>query len=151
MASADEVRALLDAFATGNATQLGSSLADDFTFSGPVPVPLNKQQFIGLSQAIAAGVPNWSFNISDIQIQGDSAVVTVAVSGDQTGTLENVIPGVPPIPPTGKHFQLPTEHITTTFRGQQVASVRVDPVPGGGIPGMYAQIGHPLPMPPNAP
>jgi hypothetical protein len=40
---------------------------------------------------------------------------------------------------------LPVEHITFTFKGDKIASLTSDNVPGGGVAGVLAQIGVPLP------
>ena len=49
------------------------------------------------------------------------------------------------IPATGKRISLPVEHITFTFKGDKIASMTSDIVPGGGVAGVLAQIGVPLP------
>jgi SnoaL-like protein len=148
MSNADTALSLLNAWAAGDAS-IRDQLTDDFTFSGPVPVPLNRDQFAGLSQAIHRGAPDWNFNAGQPQENGATIVIPVQITGTNTGELADVIPGVPPVAPTGKSFSLPTEHISITFRDDKVSHVSVDTLPGGGIPGMYAQIGHPLPPPPG--
>lgn len=145
MSAIDVAKAIMTALQAQDKAASAALMTDDFSFSGPVPVPLNKQQYLGLQWALFAAIPNWNTNASNYAEQGDKVTLTVQITGTQTGTLENVIPGVPPIPPTGKSIQLPQEGITLTVRGDKVANFAVATVPGSGVPGIFAQIGHPLP------
>ncbi|HZS79116.1 MAG TPA: hypothetical protein VFA41_21070 [Ktedonobacteraceae bacterium] len=52
---------------------------------------------------------------------------------------------MPPIPPTGKRISLPVEHVEYTLSGNKITSLSSDNVPGGGVPGVLAQMGVPLP------
>ncbi|MBF6590628.1 MAG: nuclear transport factor 2 family protein [Ktedonobacterales bacterium] len=145
MSATDVAKATMNALQAHDMAAASALMTDDFTFSGAVPVPLNKQQYLGVQWALFAAIPNWNFNASNYEEQGDKVILTVQITGTQTGTLENVIPGVPPIPPTGKSFQLPQEHVTLTVRGDKIANESVESVPNGGAPGIFAQLGHPLP------
>lgn len=122
-----------------------SYLADDFVFSGPVPQPLGKQEFIAVQSAFEDAFQDWSFNSHDEVEQGDKVVAAVQITGTHTRDLVLPMPGMPPIPATNKRVSLPVEHITFTFRGDKIASLTSDNVPGGGVPGVLQQIGVPLP------
>src|SRR6185369_747585 len=71
------VRDTLSAFETGNTSKAGSYLADDFTFSGPVPQPVSKTDFLKLQGALIKAMPNWKFNSSNMQVKGDTVTSTV--------------------------------------------------------------------------
>ena len=143
MSAIDNVRKGLEAWERGDSTTLAGLLTDDFTLSGPMPQPLNKEQFLALGRALHTAIPDWKFNASDFREEGDQVRVTVAITGTHTGVLA-AIPGVPAVPPTGKSIHLPTEHLTYTMRGELAAAQIVGSVPGGGVPGLYAQVGAPL-------
>ena len=96
MNAIDIVKSSLRAWEANDAAPLSSLLADDFAFSGPVPQPLNKAEFIGFIQAVLAVYPNFAFNESSVTQQGDQVSVTCHISGTQTGTL--ALPGLPSIP-----------------------------------------------------
>src|SRR5260221_1544558 len=117
-----------------------SMLTDDFTFSGATPQPLNKHQWIGVIRAMKDAMPDWSFNYKGVSTDGDYVEGTVAITGTQTGTLNLPMPGMQPIPATGKHVAGPKEKVELTVRGEQVASLTVENVPGGGVPGIVAQL-----------
>src|SRR5664279_5596059 len=110
MSGIDTVQAALTAYGAGDAQALAALLTDDMTLSGPVPQPLDKQGFVGLAVASHAAFPDWNFNGHDWQETGDTVSGVIAISGTHTGTLA-IIPGVPPVAPTGKHVHVPDEPI----------------------------------------
>lgn len=144
MSNLDLVQATMRAFATGDVATADQLLTDDFTFSGPVPQPLNKQTFLGFLQGIHAALSDWNFNATDWREEGDRVYATFHISATHTGTLA-VIPGVPPVPATGKHFQIAPEHIYFTVRNGKIAAFHSDASgPDAGVPGTYAAVGAPL-------
>ena len=56
-------------------------------------------------QAVVTAMPDWAFNITDIQEDGDKVTLKSHITGTHTGLLE--LPGMPPIPATGKKVALP--------------------------------------------
>jgi predicted ester cyclase len=142
MSNIDAVKAQWAAWRAGDWDAVAASLTDDFVFSGPVPQPLNKAAFIGLSQAILAAFPDWDFHLHDFREEGDAVYATDAITGTHTGTLA-VIPGVPPVAATGKSIKLTESQQIFTFRGNLVSQLEVQ-APGGGVAEVYAQVGAPL-------
>jgi len=65
------------------------------------------------------------------------------ITATHTGVL--ALPGLPPIPATGKKVALPEEVQTYTVKNGKMASLTTDGNPQAGIPGMLAQLGVPLP------
>lgn len=122
-----------------------SYLADDFQISGPFPQPIGKQEFIAIQSAFENAFEDWSFNSHDEVEQGDKVVAAIQITGTHTGDLVLPIPGMPPIPATHKKVSLPEEHMEFTFKGDKIALLTSDNVPGGGVPGVLQQIGVPLP------
>ena len=120
-------------------------LSDDFVFRGPVPQPIGKQEFLAIQRAVEDAFPDWSFNVHKVQEWGEKVTGAVQITGTHTRDLVLPIPGMPPIPATGKKVSLPEEQLEFTFKGEKIASLTSDNVPGGGIPGVLAQIGVQLP------
>jgi hypothetical protein len=137
---------VLDALEKGDIKSSASYYADNLTFSGPVPMPLNKTQFLDLMTKVTTGVPDWKFNKHDLRVEGQTVIVPVQVTGTQTRTLPGLMPGMPDLPATNRSFRIPPEVIRVTFQGDRVVDIHVDPVPGGGIPGMLEQLGVPVPV-----
>ena len=144
MSKVDTVKAFSEALETRDFNTAASYLADDFVFVGPVPQPIGKQEFLAIQSAFEDAFQDWSFNSHDEVEQGDKVVAAVQISGTHTRDLVLPMPGMPPIPATGKRVSLPVEHITFTFKGDKIVGLTSDNVPGGGIPGVLAQIGVPL-------
>ena len=139
------VRNFFAAVEAGDTVQANNFLTDDFTFSGPVPQPIGKAEFLALSSALRDAIPDWKFNAQNFKVQGNTVTVTVQITGTHTATLQPHIPGIPAVPATGKKIALPQEPITMQVRGDKIASFEVTPVPGGGVPGILAQIGVQMP------
>ncbi len=140
MNAGDIVRELYSTLEAQQFDKALSMLTDDFTFSGATPQPLNKQQWIGVIRAMKAAIPDWSFGYKGTKVDGDYVEGTVSITGTQTGTLTLPMPGMQPIPATGKKVAGPTEKVELTVLGAQVASLAVENVPGGGVPGIVAQL-----------
>lgn len=139
------VRDTLSAMEAGDTAKAGSSMTDDFVFSGPVPQPIGKAEFLGLQAGLVRAIPDWKFNASNFKVQGNTVSGTVQITGTHTATLETHIPGIPPVPATGKRIALPQEPFTFTLRNDKIASFEAARVPGGGVPGLLAQIGVSMP------
>jgi predicted ester cyclase len=145
MSKIDTVRAFSDALEARDFDIAASFLTDDFVFAGPVPQPIGKQEFLAVQSAFEEAFQDWSFNSHDEVERGDTVTAAVQITGTHSRDLVVPIPGMPPIPATGKRVSLPVEHLTFTFKGDKIASLTSDNTPGGGVPGVLAQIGVPLP------
>lgn len=145
MSATETVNAFSEALEAHDFDKVASYLSDDFTLSGPTPQPVGKNEFIAIQSAFMRAFPDWSFNLSHLEEQGNKVLATVQITGTHKESL--VVPGTPPIPATGKKVSLPQEHLEFTFKGDKIASLASDNVPGGGVPGLLAQIGVHLPGP----
>jgi hypothetical protein len=120
-------------------------LACDFQFSGPVPLPLNSLQWIGMHRAFAAAMPDITINYMP---DGDSYGVvhgSVQLSGTHTSKLDLRIPGVPAVFATGKRITLPREKVDVAVERGKVIVLKVQSLPDGGLMGILAQMGVALP------
>ena len=145
MTKTETIKAFSAALEAREFEKAASYLTDDFVFKGPVPMPVGKQEFIAIQSAFESAFEDWSFNSHDEVEQGNKVVAAVQITGTHTQDLVLPMPGMPTIPATHKKISLPEEHLEFTFRGDKVASLTSDNVPGGGVPGVLQQIGVPLP------
>ncbi len=122
-----------------------SDYADDMTFTGPMPHPLKRDEYLGLMKAIVDASPDWNFHSRDFALEGDTVHLSVAITGTQTRPLPPLLPGMSPVPPTNKRFALPEEHLEISVREGKIHSIHAYMPPNGGIAGMLAQLGVPLP------
>ena len=143
MNNIDIVKTGLKAWEMNDEATLSQLVADDFQLSGPVPQPLGKQEFLGLMHILHASMPDFAFNISSFEEAGDTVIARSYITGTHTGTL--TLPGMPPLPATNKKVSLPEEVQTYSLKNGQLHRLTTDGRPGGGIPGMLAQLGVSLP------
>ncbi len=118
-----------------------SSYTEDMVFSGPVPKPMNRDEYVTLLKNIVKGCPDWNFHAHAFTVQGDTVKVTINITGTQTKTLPAIIPGMQPLLPTNRHFILPEEHLSLKVRGDKISECIADAVPGGGVMGLLSQLG----------
>jgi len=146
--NAEEItRAMFAAHEAGDFDTVASYLSDDMVFSGPVPEPVSGEQWLGLSRLLSVAFPDWSFNLSDVQVTGNVARTTHQVTGTHTGDLDLSPLGMPVVPATGKAIKLPEEHAEVTVEGGKVVRLHTDTPPGGGVPGILQQLGVEMPPP----
>ena len=139
MSNVDIVKKGMKAWESVDEATLSTLIADDFQMTGPVPQPVSKQEFIGLMHVIHAGMPDFAFNVSSYEEDGDTVIARSRITATHTGTL--ALPGMPPIPATGKSVSLPEEIQTYTLKDGKVHLLTTDGKPDAGIPGMLMQLG----------
>ncbi len=119
-------------------------LADEFQFSGAVPKPIGKQEWLGVHQALGKAFPDLAFNLFDAKARADKVFAKVRLSGTHKDTLDLSFLGVK-VAATGKSFSLPVERIELTFRENLIQLFDVESVDGGGLNGILHQVGAALP------
>jgi predicted ester cyclase len=144
---AEITRKIYIAIESGDMATAASFLADDFVLSGPVPDPIGGEQWLGLQGLLLTAFPDWSFNLSDVQVTGNVARTTHQISGTHTGDLDLSPLGMPVIPATGKKVRLPVEHADLTFEGGKAVRLHADVPADGGVPGIMQQLGVQMPTP----
>ncbi len=142
-AAADIVTRGMQAWEQNDEATLSSLVNDNFVLSGPVPQPLGKQEFIGMMKAMLTAFPDFKFNGVVAEEREETVVVKARISGTHTGTL--ALPGLPPIPATGKKISLAEERQEFTLVNGKLSKLTTDSSPDAGVPGMLAQLGVPLP------
>jgi steroid delta-isomerase-like uncharacterized protein len=143
MSNLEIVQSGIKAWEANDADALSPLVAEDFVLSGPTPQPLGKAEFIGFMHTMLAALPDFAFNISSFEENGDRVIAYSHITGTHTGTL--ALPGLPSIPATGKKVALPQEMQTYTVKNGKLQSLVTDAAPGTGVPGMLAQLGISLP------
>ncbi|MCL4396105.1 MAG: nuclear transport factor 2 family protein [Chloroflexi bacterium] len=80
MNGTDTVKALLAAIEAGDMAKASGLMTDDLTFSGPVPQPIAKNEYVGLQGALVAAMPDWKFNATDFKEDGERKAATQCVA-----------------------------------------------------------------------
>jgi predicted ester cyclase len=143
MSNLEIVKKGLRAWETADEATLSPLVDDSFQLSGPVPQPLGKGEFLGLMHVIHTAMPDFAFNISSFEEDGDTVIARSHITGTHTGVL--ALPGLPSIPATNKKVSLPEEVQTYTLKDGKLIRLVTDARPDAGIPGMLAQLGVPMP------
>jgi hypothetical protein len=100
MSVADRAQAAMKAWEFHDVNTFASYLADDFVCKGPLPQPLNKEQYSGYMKAMMTAMPDWSFNAHLLHEQGTTVLFVTQITGTHTGDLS--VPGLPIILPQAR-------------------------------------------------
>lgn len=141
MSVAQTVQAFIDAFQAGDFDTAKSMLSDDFQFSGPVPEPMNGQQWMGIASIMKAAFPDINYNLNVLGAKGNKVRISTQLTGTHTGDFDLSMMGMGVIPATGKAFSNATEEGELTVIEGKLTSWNSPPTEGAGLPAMLAQIG----------
>ena len=139
------VQALMDSIQKGDFVNAKSMLADDFQFSGPIPEPINREAWLGMSASLKTAFPNLDYHFNVIGADGDIVKTTSQLSGTHTGSfdLTNMNMGV--IPATDKDFSVKVEKTKITVKDNKVTSWAVERTAGAGLSAILDQLGVKVP------
>lgn len=137
----ETVQALVDSIQKGDFENAKSMLADDFQFSGPVPEPINKEAWLGMSSSLKTAFPDLDYHFKVIGTDGNVVKTTSQLSGTHTGSfdLTNMNMGV--IPATNKAFSAKSEKTKITVKDNKITSWAVEPTEGAGLKAILDQLG----------
>ncbi len=135
------VRDYFEAMNAHDATKAASYMTDDYIESDFLPQapPNNKQQTIKTNTGLFQAFPDIHFNIQRTAAQGDQVIVETQVTATHKGPLAT-IPGMPPIPATGKKFSVP-DKLVFTMRRDKIAAQRFESPTNGGPAEAFKQLG----------
>ena len=143
----ETVQALMDAVQKGDFESAKTMLADDFQFRGPVPEPMNKEAWLGMSASLKTAFPDLDYHFKVIGADGDIVRSTTQLSGTHSGSfdLTNMDMGV--IPATNKTFSAKREKTKVTVIDNKITLWNVKPTEGAGLLAILDQLGvKPAPM-----
>jgi hypothetical protein len=118
-----------------------SLLADDFTFSGPVPKPIDRDSWLGVHRALYAAMPDLRFNASSFEETEGGVRFGVALTMTHTGTLNLPPLGIAGVAGTGARVTLPPEQATVTASNGKLTSWSNVTPADGGLVGIASQLG----------
>lgn len=146
MSAEDVVRSMMTAVDSGDMEKAAGYLSADFVFSGPVPEPIGKVQWIAMQGQLLAAFPDWSFNLSDVQTEANVVTTTHQITGTNAGELDLSPLDLPKIPATGKSIRLAQERARCTVQNGQIVRIEIDANPDSGLPGILRQLGVEMPQ-----
>ena len=136
----ETVEALLDSVQKGDLEMAESMLTDDFQFSGPIPEPINKEAWLGMSTSLKNAFPDLDYHFKVIGTERDVVRTTSQLSGTHTGSfdLTNMQMGV--IPATNKTFVTTREKTKITVKENKITAWVVEPTQGAGVMAILKQL-----------
>jgi SnoaL-like polyketide cyclase len=139
------VQSLMDSIQKGDFVHAKTMLADDFQFSGPVPAPINRDSWLGMSASLKTAFPNLDYHFNVIGAQGDVVKTTSQLSGTHTDPFDLTAMNMGVIPATDKDFSVKVEKTKVTVKDNKVTSWAVEPTDGAGLSAILDQLGVKLP------
>jgi len=139
------VQSLMDSIQKGDFNNAKTLLADNFQFSGPIPEPINREAWLGMSASLKTAFPDLDYHFKVIGADDDVVKTTSQLSGTHRGSfdLTNMNMGV--IPATNKTFAAKLENTKITVKENKVTSWAVEPTQGAGLNAILDQLGVKLP------
>ena len=139
------VQTLLDSVQKGDFEKAKSLLSDDFQFSGPIPEPVNREAWLGMSSSLKTAFPDLDYRFKVIGADDDVVKTTSQLSGTHSGSfdLTNMNMGV--IPATNKAFSAKLEKTKIIVKENMITSWAVEPTQGAGLNAILDQLGVKLP------
>jgi hypothetical protein len=143
------VKTFMTALQSGDLELAASLMSDDFLLGGLTPTPLTKPEFLTLQSELLAAMPDFSFNLSDVQKVDDEVQALIRITGTHTGDLSLPIYGLQAVAATGLAVALPQVGTAFQVEHHRIVGMRVESVTGGGLTGLLQQIGAELPLQPR--
>jgi predicted ester cyclase len=136
----ETVQVLMDSIQKGDFENAKAMLADDFQFSGPVPEPINREAWLGMSASLKTAFPDLDYHFRVIGTEGDVVRTTSQLSGTHSGSfdLSNMDMGV--IPATNKAFSANAEKTKVTVKENKITAWVVEPTEGAGLMAILKQL-----------
>ena len=133
----------IEGLKTHDIQKIASTAADDLRFISATRI-LGKQQALKMLTALYTGFPDWTYAYDGIEDRGQG---NYAIKWRQGGTHTAiwVMPGMDPIPPTGRKVSIPEHYFYYRVAGDKLTIIFPEPIPGGAPRGILEQIGARLP------
>ena len=116
--------------------------ADAMANGGVLPQAIPMMEAMKVVAGLTGAFPDFKIEVQQVTVKGNDATVKTQWGGTNTGSWS--MPGMAPIPPTGKKVSVKDTYVVTV-QGDKVSHFRVDSPADGGIPAAMAQIGVKMP------
>ncbi len=113
---------------------------DAMVDGGVLPQPMPAMEAFQIVSGLNSALPDLKFDIQQVTVNGNQATVNILWHGTQTRTFTPPMPGMMPIPATGKAVSVKDKFIITV-QGDKVSHMTVDSPADGGIPAALGQMG----------
>ena len=135
------VQGLMDSIQKGDFKNAKSMLTDDFRFSGPIPKPVNREDWLTMSANLKTAFPDLNYHFIVTDTDGDVVKTTSQLTGTHTGSFDLTAMKMGVIPATEKRFSSKIEKTKITVKDNKVKSWVVEPTDGAGLNAILGQLG----------
>ncbi len=118
----------------------------DFIVSGLLTRPLGQNEFLALQNELLAAMPDFSYNLTDVERSGTDVRAFIRISGTQINDLALPMVGLPSMAATGLAVSLPQTQVVYRVEEGLIQAMEIEQVVGGGLSGLLQQIGAELPL-----
>ncbi|HCI78561.1 MAG TPA: hypothetical protein DHW02_02595 [Ktedonobacter sp.] len=147
MSNRETVMTFVTALQSGDISLAANSMADNFTLTGFAANVLDKNEFLLMQSKLLAAMPDFSYNLSDVQdAENDSVQALIQITGTQANGLDLSQFGMRPVESTGLAVTLPQVHVTYDVENGLITSIQIESLPGSGMAGLAQQVGAELPI-----
>lgn len=141
MDAKETVQALMDSVQKGDFEKAKSLLSDDFTFSGPVPEPINADAWMGMSMSLKNAFPDLDYQFNIESMDGNTANISSELKGTHSGDFDLTAMHMGVIPATNKSFAAAHEHGKVMVQDGKVTSWATEATEGAGLMAILGQLG----------
>jgi predicted ester cyclase len=146
MSAREIAEAFSNALQAGDFQTAASYLADDFQVTGTMrPEPMGAQEWLGMSMALQAGIPDLNYNFRVLEADETTARVAVRFTGTHTQDLDLSRMGIGVIPATGVAFSAGEETSQGWVEDGKIVALHLNQGPDTGLADMLRQLGVELP------
>ena len=135
------VQSLMDSIQKGDFKSAKTLLADDFQFSGPIPQPVNREAWLGMSASLKTAFPDLDYHFKVIGAEGDVVRATMQLSGTHSGSFDLRTMDMGVIPATNKNFSAKPEKAKVTVKENKITAWFVEPTQGADLKSILDQLG----------
>ncbi len=135
------VKTLITALQSGAIDLAAQYMTDDFQLVGWMQQPLDRGEFLALQMQLDAGMPDFTYNLSDLNAHDNVVTGLIQITATHTADLAFPQAGIPTIQMTGQAIGLPQVPVEFVLRDDKVAQMKMQNVPGGGMDGLLQQLG----------
>ncbi len=149
MEATELVMTCITALQSGDIDMAARCLADDFVLRGWTEQALDKNQFLAMQSHLLVAMPDFSYNLSNVQAEGRGAEALIQISGTNLGELDLSMLDIAPLQATGLMVGLPQVAVRFAVGDNTLQEMVMERMAGGGLAGLLQQIGGELPVAPR--
>jgi len=110
----------MEGLKTHDVDRIAGTVSDELAFVTAMAT-LNKVQFLQMLRALYTGFPDWHYAHDEPEVRPDVIAVKWRQGGTHTGTF--ALPGLPPVPATGKHVKIPEHYFFYRVRDDKIVEI----------------------------